>query len=171
MAKVKLKEKKKPVKKTASKKTVAKKAADKSLTTSKKTSPKKLPVKKEPVKKKAAKKTKKRKPETLMCFLTTACVDYYGLPDQGYELTTLRNFRDTYLASTLGGKELIREYYTVSPQIVKLVNKDKEKRSIYTYIYSEVKNACAKIEAQHLLSAKRIYTTMVKTLMKRYSLS
>ena len=121
----------------------------------------------------SARKTKKpkRKPETLMCFLTTACVNYYALPDDGYELNTLRQYRDGYLASSPGGKKLIKEYYKVSPGIVNLVEKDPEKKSVYAYIYSEVKTACSEIEKQNLLSAKKVYTNMVNTLLKRYRLN
>jgi len=129
---------------------------------------KKLLTKSSP-KEKAAKKAK-RKPETLMCFLTTACVKYYSLPDNGYELKTLRNYRDTYLASTNAGKKLIQDYYLVSPQIVQHIEKDQEKKLVYNYIYTEVKSACSQIEDGNLLSAKKIYTAMVRTLIKKYSL-
>src|SRR5687768_5926093 len=63
------------------------------------------------------KKPSKKKKDTLMCFLTTACMSYYSLPDDTYEPTTLRNYRDTYLASSPEGRELISQYYAVSPQI------------------------------------------------------
>lgn len=105
-----------------------------------------------------------------MCFLTTACVKYYSLPDNGYELKTLRNYRDTYLASTNAGKKLIQDYYLVSPQIVQHIEKDQEKKLVYNYIYTEVKSACSQIEDGNLLSAKKIYTAMVRTLIKKYSL-
>ena len=131
-------------------------------------------TKKIAIKKKASKKTKskspRRKPETLMCFLTTACVDYFSLPDNGYELNTLRNYRDTYLCSSKGGKKIIEEYYKVSPKIVALINQDKQKNSIYEYIYTQVKIACSAIENHKLLFAKKTYTNMVKTLMNKYQL-
>jgi hypothetical protein len=120
-------------------------------------------------KKTAAKKAKK-KGETLMCFLTTACVNYYSLPDDGNELSTLRHYRDNYLASSKGGKRLIEQYYHVSPKIVALVEKDRERKSVYEYIYSEIKMACAEIENKNLLSAKKVYVGMVTSLMKRYGL-
>lgn len=130
--------------------------------------------KKAPTKKPAVKKTKKpekRKPETLMCFLTTACVNYYSLPDDGYELTTLRNYRDTFLAKSKGGEKIISDYYRVSPEIVKRVNKDQNKKTVYAYIYSQVREACNEIENHNSLSAKKIYTNLVKTLMKKYQVN
>jgi len=153
-------------KSSTKKKPISKKsAAKKNVKGTKKSKPTKAAPKK-----KAAKKGK-RKPETLMCFLTTACVNYYSLADDGYELTTLRNYRDTYLAASPGGKKLIQEYYEVSPEIVKRVNKDKEKRLVYEYIYTEIKSACSEIEKQNLLLAKTVYTNLVKTLMERYNLN
>ncbi|WP_317898865.1 CFI-box-CTERM domain-containing protein [Aurantibacillus circumpalustris] len=132
-------------------------------------------AKKVTAKKQSAKKTKskttRRKPETLMCFLTTACVDYYSLSDNGYELNTLRNYRDTYLASTTEGKKLIQDYYRVSPEIVERINSDKKKNTVYEYIYAQVKISCSAIEDQKFLLAKRTYTNMVKTLMNKYDLN
>jgi hypothetical protein len=138
--------KKKPRKKASKK--VAKKAVKKSL--SKKISPKK-------------------KKEDLNCFLTSACVDFYGLKDTGYELNTLRNFRDSYLAHNKEGRELIQTYYQVSPALVDLINKDKARLERYAYIYSNVKEACVAIEKRHFLKAKTIYTDMVNALIKNYS--
>jgi NADH/NAD ratio-sensing transcriptional regulator Rex len=142
--------KKKPLKKASKK--LAKKAVKKAVkkSTSKKISPKK-------------------KKEDLNCFLTSACVDFYGLKDTGYELNTLRNFRDSYLAHNKEGRELIQNYYQVSPALVDLINKDKARLERYAYIYSNVKEACVAIEKRHFLKAKTIYTNMVNTLIKNYS--
>ncbi len=162
--------------KVKSKKTVKVKKAPAKKTV-KSSAKKKTPVKKAAPKKKATKTTvskskakTKRKGETLECFLTTACVQYYALPDNGYELTTLRYFRDHYLASSAGGKELIQEYYQVSPKIVTRVNEDADKKNIYTFIYSKVVEACAAIEEKKLRSAKEVYVGLVRTLMKRYNM-
>lgn len=167
--------------KAKSKKAVKVKKAPSKKTTKKVTqssATKKAPVKKASPKKKATKtvgaksKTKtKRKGETLECFLTTACVQYYALPDNGYELTTLRHFRDNYLAESAGGKELIQEYYQVSPKIVTRVNQDVNKNTIYTFIYSKVLEACSAIEEKKLRSAKDVYVGLVRSLMKRYGMS
>ena len=45
------------------------------------------------------------------CFLTTACCEYKGLPDDCHELTIMRKFRDEYLKSKQYGKEMIDAYY------------------------------------------------------------
>lgn len=160
--------KKKSPKKTslaAKNTTVKKKAAGKTK------SPKKLAIKKSVKKVPQVKKKTKRKSETLMCFLTTACVHYYNLPDDGYALNTLRHYRDTYLASSAAGKKLITTYYKISPQIVSFIEKDKNKKSVYAYIYSEVISSCAAIELKNFELARQVYTRMVKTLQKKYLLN
>lgn len=52
------------------------------------------------------------------CFITTAVCDYYGKPDNCYELTTLRHYRDTWLRAQPDGESLIAEYYASAPLIV-----------------------------------------------------
>lgn len=39
------------------------------------------------------------------CFLTSACTEAHGLPDDCYELTTLRKYRDSILAKQTGGSD------------------------------------------------------------------
>lgn len=147
-------------KKAASKKKAVKPAAKASKKTAKKA------VKKSA--KKAGKPKPKKKREDLNCFLTTACVRYYGLPDDGYELNTLRNFRDSYLASDAAGKKLIAEYYEVSPLIVERIEKDAQKESAYSYIHERVLRACREIDEKELLAAKKTYVDLVEHLKQRY---
>lgn len=154
-------EKKKPTPKKKTK-TVKKQGA------SKKAAPK---TKAANNKKKPVKKSPKKKGETLECFLTTACVNYYNLPDNGYELNTLRKYRDTYLAASSGGKNLIQQYYRISPEIVTLVNKDTEKKTVYAFIHEKVLAACSEIEKKNYELAKTIYVNLVKSLMHRYNLN
>jgi hypothetical protein len=106
-----------------------------------------------------------------MCFLTTACVSYYRLPDDCYELTTLRNYRDTYLAAHAEGRKLIKEYYRVAPQIVESANNDPAHKEVYHYVYSQVQRACTEIEKDEFVAAKHVYLNMVRTLIKKYEAS
>lgn len=150
---------KKTVKSKAVKKSPAKKTNQATVKKSAKKSAKK------PVKKASSKKKK----DDLMCFLTSACVNFYGLKDNGYELNTLRQYRDSYLTRSKEGRELIQTYYQVSPVLVELINKDEARSDRYTYIYSQVQGACAAIEKKHFLKAKTIYKDMVNTLIENYS--
>lgn len=72
------------------------------------------------------------------CFLTTACCQYKGLPDDCYELTTLRNFRDTYLKTTEAGNALVEEYYRIAPSIVDKIMESPNKVGLLEDIYTQV---------------------------------
>ena len=47
------------------------------------------------------------------CFLTTACCEVLGLPDDCFELRTLRRYRDETLAAMPGGNAAIAAYYRI----------------------------------------------------------
>lgn len=51
------------------------------------------------------------------CFLTTAAVELIGLPDDCWELTALRKFRDRWLAAQPGGAAQIAQYQRRAPAI------------------------------------------------------
>jgi hypothetical protein len=88
------------------------------------------------------------------CYLTTACCEYKGLPDNCEELETLRKFRDEYVPAVL-----VVEYYKTAPNIVPLLT-DKE----LEYIYGVV-TACVKdIKEGKKESALNRYTNMVAEL-------
>ena len=148
-------------------------AQDKPLiaTKRKKAAKKTIAKPKKVAKTKVKKAKKRRKPETLMCFLTTACVRYYDLQDDGYELNTLRLYRDNYLKSTASGKKLVKEYYKVSPEIVNHVERDENKSEVYSFIYNCVLKACKQIDQLKYPAARTTYKSMVENLLTRYNLS
>lgn len=63
------------------------------------------------------------------CFLTTAAVDMLGLPDDCWELATLRTFRDGWLTKQPGGAEQIAEYYARAPAIAARLAEDPQRLS------------------------------------------
>lgn len=69
------------------------------------------------------------------CFLTSACVRAKNLPDNCYELQTLRNFRDDYMKNSDEGNLLIEQYYEVAPNIVKKINTLHNQKEVYNYMY------------------------------------
>lgn len=69
------------------------------------------------------------------CFLTSACTHSKQLPDDCYELQTLRNFRDSYMKSSTQGNELVANYYNIAPPIVRKINRLENKNEVYDYIY------------------------------------
>ena len=57
------------------------------------------------------------------CYLTSACTQARGLPDDCEELTVLRAFRDTYVRALPTGEADVRRYYATAPQIVNAIHR------------------------------------------------
>ena len=72
------------------------------------------------------------------CFLTTACCTYKGLPDNCFELETLRAFRDGYLKDQEYGPELIKMYYDDAPAIVQMIQNKPDHDKILQSIYEKI---------------------------------
>ena len=103
------------------------------------------------------------------CYITTAVCETFGKPDDCYELTTLRNYRDHYLAGLPEGERIIRAYYDVAPTIVKHINKRDDSADIYADIWKRYLSPCiSMIENGKNEECKELYTEMVETLRKEY---
>jgi hypothetical protein len=74
-------------------------------------------------------------PVPYLCFLTTACCDAVGLPDDCWELTQARRFRDGWLAVQPGGRSVIDEYYAIAPRIVAAMNRLPDARQRWLRLY------------------------------------
>jgi hypothetical protein len=105
------------------------------------------------------------------CFITTACVHYYHLPDDCYQLQTLRSFRDNYLKKQKGGRELIRQYYSVAPSLVKFLDQHHGKGILFKNIFHQINSACALIEKGENSKAKNVYIKVVSNLLKYFQLN
>lgn len=79
------------------------------------------------------------------CFLTSACTEARGLPDDCEELTTLRAFRDGYMKSLPRGHLDICEYYHVAPIIVEKIQSLPNAREIWDQIYNELVSPCVNL--------------------------
>lgn len=103
------------------------------------------------------------------CYITTAVCEALGKADDCEELTLLRNYRDTYLASLPDGEELIHRYYDVAPSIVKHIGRQDNALEIYHAIYEQYLQPCiAMIQADRLEECRRLYEEMVYTLAEQY---
>ena len=100
------------------------------------------------------------------CFLTTACVEFLGKPDDCYELTTLRRFRDGYLKKRDGGEALVAQYYAIAPKIVDKINQLPSREEYYKRIYDKIVACITCIEADDNDGALAIYKEMVVVLQK-----
>lgn len=70
------------------------------------------------------------------CFITTACCEHRSLPDDCHELTSLRQFRDQWMLTTEDGRDMVKEYYTWAPCIVKALEVHPQKDSVYETLFN-----------------------------------
>ena len=96
------------------------------------------------------------------CFLTTACVEAAGLPDNCKELTVLRQFRDEFIAKLPDGPALIRDYYTMAPGIIARINTAPSKADILAGILVDVRKAVGLIEKGKNGAALNLYRRMTE---------
>lgn len=103
------------------------------------------------------------------CFLTTACVKAKNLPDDCYELTTIRRFRDTVMKTDETLKPLVEEYYRNAPLIVSRINETKNAQEVYERIYREMILPClSAIECGENEKAVDLYYSYYNSLLKEY---
>ena len=99
------------------------------------------------------------------CFITTAVCQTFGKPDNCYELTMFRNFRDTWLIEQPDGKALIAEYYSIAPSIVTKIDSLADSAQIYRIIWKKYLMPCLNfIRNGDNLSCKNLYVKMVRDL-------
>ena len=104
------------------------------------------------------------------CYITQAVCSYLGREDDGYELTAFRNFRDTYLASSPDGPELIAEYYDSAPQVEMAIEFSGNAGREYPRLWSEYLSFCLKdIESGKLVECRERYVRMVRELKAHYT--
>ena len=103
------------------------------------------------------------------CFLTSACTEARGLPDDCEELTTLRKFRDGYMKTLPQGQTDICEYYRIAPAIVAKIHSMHNARSIFDQIYTELVLPCVKlIQSNKNEEAYTKYCNYVRSLQEQY---
>lgn len=104
------------------------------------------------------------------CFLTSACTEARGLPDNCEELTTLRAFRDGYMKSLPQGQADICEYYHIAPVIVEQIHLLPNAKEIFDRIYRELVLPCVElIRAENNEAAYLKYKDYVKLLQSQYT--
>jgi hypothetical protein len=100
------------------------------------------------------------------CFLTTACVQFAGLPDDCHELAVLRYFRDRYVSQLDDGTALISQYYATAPAIVHAIDTTSNRSQILADMLSEIRRIVAEIQDGRLHSAVVLYRLMFERLKK-----
>ena len=103
------------------------------------------------------------------CFLTSACTEAKGLPDDCDELTTLRRFRDSYLKNRDNGEADIKEYYEKAPIIVSAIKARENSQELFERIYEELVLPCVKmIKGEDHEGAYKTYKEYVIGLERQY---
>lgn len=103
------------------------------------------------------------------CFITSAVCRVLGKPDDCYELTAFRGFRDGWLAGQPDGQRLIRAYYQTAPKIVQQIDSQSDSEKIYQTIWEAYLVPCLRfIEQNQPLQCKETYVAMVTELEEKY---
>lgn len=103
------------------------------------------------------------------CFLTSACVEAKGLPDDCRELTILRTFREGYLRALPEGPDEIAEYYFFAPQIVEKIKALPNAVTIFDGIYENLVKPCVEmIDHGDNEGAHKLYRATVQELKAQY---
>lgn len=103
------------------------------------------------------------------CYITTAVCESRNKPDDCYELSVLRSFRDNYLLQSAEGEAMVHEYYDVAPSIVKHIGKRSDSDKIYEGIWQQYLFPCIHlIEAGQNEECVELYKQMVYELKGLY---
>ena len=103
------------------------------------------------------------------CFITTACTQARGLPDNCEELETLRAFRDDYIIPMEMGPELIQVYYRNSPKIVAAIDARQDVAEIYDRLYAVIQQCVRQIQRGDHQAAFKTYVNMVIQIRDRFT--
>lgn len=105
----------------------------------------------------------------VFCYITTAVCESLNKPDDCYELTALRTYRDEYLLATKSGQKIVEEYYNIAPTIVKRISRQPDAGRIYRGIWEEYLSPCIRlIEENRKEECRDRYIEMVRKLEKEY---
>lgn len=106
------------------------------------------------------------------CFLTTACCEAYGKPDDCYELETLRAFRNGWLRFQPGGAAAIATYGVVAPKICAALARDPRRdRQLARIYWGTIVPCLALIRLGLRRPAYALYRRLVTRLMERYAIA
>jgi hypothetical protein len=103
------------------------------------------------------------------CLLTTACCEVLGLPDDCFELRTLRRYRDEVLPAMPGGSAAIAAYSLVAPSILdRLPQDERVARLLSVYARFVLPSAVAARLGLNRL-AYRLYALMMDELARDFA--
>jgi hypothetical protein len=107
-------------------------------------------------------------PKNPGCFITTACCELIGLPDDCWELRTLRRFRDEVMLPTAEGRADVARYYQLAPAILGAIHERRdERRLLGIYACFILPSAVAAALGLRGL-ARWLYGAMMTELVRRF---
>ena len=103
------------------------------------------------------------------CFIATAVCDYLGKPDDCAELTTLRNYRDTWLRNQPEWQLVIADYYNKAPFIVSKLKLSDQYEDYCQMLWDDYIQQCLQlIEDGAYKQCQLLYQKMVKHLWQLF---
>ena len=105
------------------------------------------------------------------CFLTTACVEYAGLPDDCYELEAVRGLRERYIRNLPDGESFLREYYETAPKIVEKIKKRSDSDMVLAELLAKARAVCALIEEERMGEAFQKCRSEFESLKTKFGIS
>ncbi len=115
--------------------------------------------------------SKKKAAKPSACFVTSACVEACGLPDDCYELCLLRLFRREYVAKRPDGARVLAEYEEKAPKIVSAIDAlgPGKAHDVYQDLYERgVKRSVCLIQNGLWGEAYELYRVICEELEKTY---
>lgn len=100
------------------------------------------------------------------CVVTTACCGALGLPDDCFELRTLRRYRDQVLSRTPDGRRAIDEYYRSAPELLAAL--PERNRTLFTLYWRYILPSAVAAKLQMNRLTFRIYSAMMTRLNSEY---
>ena len=102
------------------------------------------------------------------CFISTACAEAVGLPDDCTQLRALRNFRDAHLLCTARGRALIDQYYIIAPLLLRRIQQRPDSREILSATFHCIADIVSLIEREEDDAAIAGYTALINSLWGRF---
>jgi len=87
------------------------------------------------------------------CLLTTACVQWAGLPDDCRELTLIRRLRDQHLRRRPGGERLIAVYYALAPALIRRIRAARDAETIWARLLDQIRRTADLVEQDRAAEA------------------
>jgi hypothetical protein len=73
-----------------------------------------------------------------ICFISTACIEVMGRPDDCEELMMLRQFREDHLVGKPIGEAILFEYKEISRTILSWIERQKNRAALYRDLYNRL---------------------------------